>query len=811
GKGGQGTSIKISFAQDDPLFGAQGPNGPAFSISVGRATVAGQDANGDPNYVNHTSPFIDQSQTYGSVDQITNLLREWVSTDGGVTYHAGLELFDGQSLVDAWMRKVPVFDPLTGLTNIVETPVHDTLPTLSELRQHVLDTDRVALTWDDVVDYRNRSAEGTSLSGGTSGHALILDMNPRFDKAHLSPDDGDLLTAWDATVAASVEAAVTTLSAAGATGSPDLAFTAVRDNTNAIVNIQLVVTNNAGGPFLPNGTYTGASALAAWVDFSTFGIMTAPPGVDPLMLDSVRAAVGDLLMASVGDHYIAGDGRVNENFGLTSIHHVFHEEHNFQVENLKSWIYAHDENNPGSLDAHEQLHNWQVDTGNGTDVNGNYIYANGEIAWDADKMFEATKLVVEMEYQHAAVDQYARTVTPRIQEFVGYSTGVDPTVSLEYAQVAFRFGHSTIRETIDAIDPDGWMLGNVTRYALEKAFLNPQQFAETGVAAITLGLSRQQMNEVDEFVTPALNQGLLGQPLDLPAINIARGRDLGIPTLNDFRAAISLAEYTSWADYGVNMVHPESLVNFIAAYSFSDPSGVTPIEVSQAKAQYIIDLANGAPAGTNPFGTTVITQEQAQAFLTNNAVVGNDELNAARMGFDQIDAWIGGMAEAHVPGGILGETFDAVFVAQIQSLMDGDRFYYLYRLFGTQIHEEVNNGQFKDIVERNTGLTHLNGSIFAYADKYYDFNRNADGLMPDGSVILASDDLDEHLYAASLAANPGIGIYSDGGFSTNVNGSPISVLLSDYVRLPETLAFIQDVRPDLNPAQVHAEGTPTSG
>ncbi|MEQ1713634.1 MAG: hypothetical protein ABL908_19870, partial [Hyphomicrobium sp.] len=33
GKGGQGTSIKISFAQDDPLFGAQGPNGPAFSIS----------------------------------------------------------------------------------------------------------------------------------------------------------------------------------------------------------------------------------------------------------------------------------------------------------------------------------------------------------------------------------------------------------------------------------------------------------------------------------------------------------------------------------------------------------------------------------------------------------------------------------------------------------------------------------------------------------------------------------------------------------------------------------------------------------
>ena len=27
-------------------------------------------------------------------------------------------------------------------------------------------------------------------------------------------------------------------------------------------------------------------------------------------------------------HFIAGDGRVNENIGLTAVHHVFHSEHN---------------------------------------------------------------------------------------------------------------------------------------------------------------------------------------------------------------------------------------------------------------------------------------------------------------------------------------------------------------------------------------------------------------------------------------------------------------------------------------------------
>ncbi|MEZ5849316.1 MAG: peroxidase family protein [Hyphomicrobiaceae bacterium] len=798
-KGGQGTKITIMLQGSDPLYGAINPQTgqPTTSITISRATVdpTGPDANGDAAYVNHTSPFIDQSQTYGSIDQITNILRKWVSTDNGASYHAGIELFDGQTLVDEWERRWP---------DGTSTMVRDTLPTLNELRQHVIDTGRAPITWEDVTNLRMRDGNGQLLDTDAntdgvqtsgSGHALLLDMNPSFNMGtfNASTLSGD-----------NVESAVETLNAQvqGDNGTDDAdGITEFGIDGNG----QLFITLSAPamGGQIPPGTYTGAMALmvSGWID-NSFNIVATDP--------DVHAAVGEILMASVGNHYVAGDGRVNENFGLTSIHHVFHEEHNYQVENLKTWIYAHDANN--SPVTHEQLHAWQIDTGI-QDANGNFTHGvGGPIAWEPDKMFEATKLVVEMEYQHAAVDQYARTVTPRIQEFVGYSTGVDSTISLEYAQVAFRFGHSTIRETIDTLDPSGWMLGNVTRYALEKAFLAPQTFAEEGVAAITLGLSRQQMNEIDELVTPALNQGLLGQPLDLAAINIARGRDVGVPTLNEFRAGISLAEYTSWADFGANMQHPESLVNFIAAYSFSDPTGNTDISVSQAKAQFIIDLASGAAtqSATDPFAGAV-TAADAAAFLNNNDG-SNAELNAARGNFAQIDSWIGGLAEVHVPGGLLGETFDAVFVAQIQSLMDGDRFYYLYRLFGTQIHEEVNNGQFKDIVERNTGLSHLNGSIFAYADKYYDFNRNADGLLPDGTTVLASDNLAEHRYAQTLADNPMLGIFSDGGASTDPNGSLISVVGSDFVRADVTNTYIRDVRPELDPTQVHpVEGTPTSG
>jgi len=37
-------------------------------------------------------------------------------------------------------------------------------------------------------------------------------------------------------------------------------------------------------------------------------------------------------------HFIAGDGRVNENIGLTAIHQVFHSEHDRLVAEIKNTL-----------------------------------------------------------------------------------------------------------------------------------------------------------------------------------------------------------------------------------------------------------------------------------------------------------------------------------------------------------------------------------------------------------------------------------------------------------------------------------------
>ena len=62
--------------------------------------------------------------------------------------------------------------------------------------------------------------------------------------------------------------------------------------------------------------------------------------------------------------------------------------------------------------------------------------------------------------------------------------------------------------------------------------------AYAAAGAILRGMTRQVGNEIDEFLTEALRNNLVGLPLDLATLNMARARDVGIPSLNEFRREI---------------------------------------------------------------------------------------------------------------------------------------------------------------------------------------------------------------------------------------------------------------------------------
>ena len=180
--------------------------------------------------------------------------------------------------------------------------------------------------------------------------------------------------------------------------------------------------------------------------------------------------------------------------------------------------------------------------------------------------------------------------------------------------------------------------------------------ADKAAGAIVRGLSQEVGNELDEFVTESVRNQLLGLPLDLPAINLARGRSEGIPSLNEARRQFfaatkdaALKPYLHWQEFGNNLKHPESLINFIAVYG--------------THASYHL-------------GTTLATKTHCRArtwCLTHDPFL---KETAATSGLNNVDFWIGGMAERQaVFGGLLGSTFNFVFERQLEKLQDGDRFY----------------------------------------------------------------------------------------------------------------------------------------
>ena len=110
-------------------------------------------------------------------------------------------------------------------------------------------------------------------------------------------------------------------------------------------------------------------------------------------------------------------------------------------------------------------------------------------------------------------------------------------------------------------------------------------------------MTRQVGNEIDEFVTSALRNNLLGLPLDLATINLARGRDTGVPSLNAARrefyevtnSAAELKPYDSWVEFAANLKNEASIINFIAAYGNHELiTGQTTIEGKRDAALTII-------------------------------------------------------------------------------------------------------------------------------------------------------------------------------------------------------------------------------
>ena len=550
-------------------------------------------------YTNQITPFVDQSQTYASDSSHQAFLREDMIGADGKLHSTGRLLSD-----------VPEVDA-TGVTRT-------TLATFADLKASAANFLGIKITDTDV--------NSVPLLATDAYGNLILGANGQ----------DQLVVTW---------------------------------TSGPLKGTQGLVEGNLAAPVATSGTLNGVGykALTTGGGFIDDKAPTADP-VDPATgawllpdADTVVNAANSPPAAGRYDnelldmHKVAGDGRLNENLGLTAIQQIFHAEHDRLIAKTKEMVQS-------------ELNNGDISFASDWVLPGVVLTPGVAIAdnqWNGERLFQVAKFGTETEYMHIVFEEFARMIAPNIHVAGGVNVHIDPAITSEFANVVYRFGHSMLDENLNVyqLGADGravmapvykldaagnWLDANgqvttvaanavvvsqrpvMTPEGLIDAFTNPMKFASDPnmTADLVMGMTNQVGNEIDEFVTGTLENNLDGAPLDLAAINIARGRDTGVAPLNLVRnqlfaqsGEIQLKAYTSWVDFGGMLKHPESLVNFIASYgTHASITGATSNAAKQAAAALLVHEGTFGDPLFNPGSQAT---QDAYNFLNSKGVYAN--------------------------------------------------------------------------------------------------------------------------------------------------------------------------------------------
>lgn len=236
-----------------------------------------------------------------------------------------------------------------------------------------------------------------------------------------------------------------------------------------------------------------------------------------------------------------------------------------------------------------------------------------------------------------------------LRPYPGYRPEVDASIANLFSTAVYRFGHSTLSPTILRVDGHGHTIAE-GNLDLRDAFFSPQRLAaEGGLEPILRGLANQVCQAVDPLVVDDLRNFLFGPPG-------AGGFDL--VSLNIQRGR----------DHGLPSYNAvRQLFGRPAAQTFDD-----------------------------------ITSDPA--LRQRLASIYSDP--------DQVDLWVGGLAEDPVEGAMVGPLWRTVIAEQFEALRDGDRFWY-ERIFDGQELRDLESTRLSDVIRRNTDIGHeLQDDVF---------------------------------------------------------------------------------------------------
>ncbi len=236
-----------------------------------------------------------------------------------------------------------------------------------------------------------------------------------------------------------------------------------------------------------------------------------------------------------------------------------------------------------------------------------------------------------------------------LNPYAGYNPAVSPNIANEFSTAAFRIGHTMLNNQLLRLDNNGDPIpeGHIL---LREAFFNRSAIESVGIDCYLKGMMSQRAQEIDAFVIGAVRNFLFSNQPESPM-----GFDLA--SLNIQRGR----------DHGLPDFNTVRVAYGLPALnSFAD---LTSDPLLQAKLASVYDTV------------------------------------------DDLDPWIGFLAEDRADQSSLGATVIAALQDQFERIRDADRFWYENVYSGKDL-DRIRNTTLADVIQRNTNLTNVQDKAF---------------------------------------------------------------------------------------------------
>lgn len=298
--------------------------------------------------------------------------------------------------------------------------------------------------------------------------------------------------------------------------------------------------------------------------------------------------------------------------------------------------------------------------------------------WTDEQIYQKARKIVGGMLQSIVYNEWLPSLGVVLPAYSGYKPEVKTQIFNVFSAAALRYGHTILNSNINRLNEFGHIIdeGNIK---LKDSYFRPELILESeGIDVYIKGMCHQTHQALDAKVMDDLRNFLFGQP----------------------------------GSGGLDLV--------------------------------ALNIQRGRDRGMPDFNT--LRENFGLPKLTSFAQICNDpatvqQLYVAYQGnINNIDAWVGLLAEKKDPGKLFGYTLNKIMQAQFEQLRDGDRFFYLIDEGLTQEEKDmITNTKLADLLNYNSDMPSVSGNMF-YAVAPPDQIRTINGM---------DNNLDQYTWAST--------------------------------------------------------------